>query len=200
MNHRALIFDFFGVLSVEVRSALIAAYARDAAAIREIHHAFDTADTGYSSQADLFARCAVATGRSSSDIEQFIHVAAVIDMQMVAAIRTLHQSYRTALCSNAPLGLVESLMAHYRFTDCFDEICISSALHILKPDPRIFTKVLERLSCAPADALFIDDNQHNTAAAEKIGITSIVHISREATLARLAEYGIYKPEGMKNPS
>ncbi len=200
MSQRALIFDFFGVIAVEVRSALIAAYARDAAAIQEIHQAFDTADMGYSSQAELYARCAAATLRSSSDIEQFIHVAAIIDVQMVAAIRTLHKSYRIALCSNAPLGLVESLIAQYQFTDCFDEICISSALHILKPDSRIFTRVLERLSCTPADALFIDDNQRNTAAAEEIGIASIVHTSREATLAHLQELEMYKPADMKNPS
>lgn len=186
MHKNAIIFDFFGVIAVEVRSAVIRAYAHGESAIQEIHQAFDTADTGYTSCADLYERCAVATGKRASDIKQFIHDAAIIDREMIALIRALHTKYKIALCSNAPLGLVESLMAQYHFSDCFDEICISSALHVLKPDPRIFQIVLDRLGSVAGDVLFIDDNPLNTAAAERLGITSIVHVSRAETQARLS--------------
>ena len=185
MHKNAIIFDFFGVIAVEVRSALIHAYARSESATQDIHQAFDTADTGYISSADLYERCAVATGKRASDIEQFIRDAAIIDREMVTLIRTLHAKYKTALCSNAPLGLVESLMSQYHFADCFDEICISSALHILKPDPKIFQIVLERLGSEADGVLFVDDNPLNTAAAERLGIASIVHVSRVETQARL---------------
>lgn len=190
MQKRAIIFDFFGVIAVEVRSALIAAYARNDAATEEIHRAFELADTGYMSRADLYERCAVATGKKPADIEQFIHVAAVIDTQMVSYIRHLHRTHRIALCSNAPHGVVESLMDHYHFLDCFDEVCVSSALHITKPDPRIFSIVLARLNCNPEDVVFIDDNSKNVAAAESLGITGILHTGREATCALLKSHGI----------
>ena len=53
---------------------------------------------------------------------------------------------------------------------------------VIKPDPRIFRVLLERYRIRPEEAVFIDDNPANAAAAAALGIHGI-HF-RSPTLLR----------------
>lgn len=44
---------------------------------------------------------------------------------------------------------------------------------VLKPDPRLYAVLSERLDVAYADMVFIDDQQHNVVAAQALGIPSV---------------------------
>lgn len=55
----------------------------------------------------------------------------------------------------------------------FDGIMISGKAGLVKPDPNIFKKFLQRYNINPADAMFIDDTIENIQTAEMLGITSI---------------------------
>lgn len=46
----------------------------------------------------------------------------------------------------------------------------SSPLGLRKPDARIYTELLDRLSIAPEDTAFVDDLPENMAPAQELGI------------------------------
>lgn len=55
----------------------------------------------------------------------------------------------------------------------FDRVYYSHKLGLRKPDPRIFSRVLEDCGFRPGQTLFIDDNKQNVMAAETLGIRTI---------------------------
>jgi 2-haloacid dehalogenase len=70
----------------------------------------------------------------------------------------------------------------FPFLSWFDGIVVSGNEGVIKPDPRIFRILLERYAIAPEEAVFIDDNPENAAAAAALGIHGI-HF-RSPTLLR----------------
>jgi 2-haloacid dehalogenase len=63
--------------------------------------------------------------------------------------------------------------ARYPFFDWFDGIVVSGVEGIVKPDTRLYLRLLERYDIDPARAVFIDDNLQNVQAAVALGIHGI---------------------------
>ena len=61
----------------------------------------------------------------------------------------------------------------FEFLKLFRGRVISGEIGMIKPDPRIFEHLLERFRIAPDDAVFIDDNPKNAAAATALGLHGI---------------------------
>jgi len=53
--------------------------------------------------------------------------------------------------------------------DYFDKLYLSYQLGVIKPDKRIFEKMIEDSGMNPAETLFVDDGQANIEAAAKLG-------------------------------
>ena len=66
-------------------------------------------------------------------------------------------------------------------------IFLSYRLHLLKPNVRIYQKVLELLNVAPEEVVFIDDKQVNVEAAQSLGIHGIV-FQRETILEDVKKF------------
>jgi 2-haloacid dehalogenase len=71
--------------------------------------------------------------------------------------------------------------ARYPFFDWFDGIVVSGAEGMIKPDPRLYARLLERYRIAAERAVFIDDNRPNVDAAAALGIHGI-HFQSPAQL------------------
>jgi 2-haloacid dehalogenase len=61
----------------------------------------------------------------------------------------------------------------YPFFDLFDDIILSGAVKLLKPDPAIFRLTLERIKCRPEECLLIDDSPVNIAIARDLGLATV---------------------------
>ena len=61
-----------------------------------------------------------------------------LDHELVDFIRSLRRDYRTGLLSNNFSSLRSNLSTHWQIADAFDVIVISSEVHLLKPDARIY--------------------------------------------------------------
>lgn len=61
----------------------------------------------------------------------------------------------------------------FRFFDWFDGIVVSGEERMIKPDPRLYVRLLERYRVDPARAVFIDDSPPNVDAAIALGIHGI---------------------------
>jgi 2-haloacid dehalogenase len=58
----------------------------------------------------------------------------------------------------------------YPFLQWFEGIVVSGEERLVKPDPRIYQRLLQRYAVDPATALYIDDSARNVVAAEALGM------------------------------
>ena len=78
----------------------------------------------------------------------------------------------------------------FPFLSSFDDLVISGAVGVVKPDPRIFRILLERNAIAPESAVFIDDVARNADAATRLGIHGIHYRSPGQLRRELAAVGL----------
>ena len=100
--------------------------------------------------------------------------------QTAALIRDLKRAgYRLYVLSNMSREFIDFLrrMPVYR---CFDGEVISCEEQVVKPEPEIYRRLLDRYSLDPAETLFIDDRPVNLEAARTFGISTFLFRHREA--------------------
>ena len=59
---------------------------------------------------------------------------------------------------------------------------------MVKPDPRIYQLILERLEVQPAEALFVDDYPRNIDAALALGMAAVRFTSTKVLKSDLRRY------------
>jgi putative hydrolase of the HAD superfamily len=70
----------------------------------------------------------------------------------------------------------------------FDHLIESSKLGIRKPDPRIYTMMLEALSVKPERAVYLDDLGINLKPAKALGMTTIKVVTGDDAIAELERH------------
>ena len=78
----------------------------------------------------------------------------------------------------------------FPFFDWFDGIVVSGTERLIKPDPRIFERLVDRYHIDRARAVFIDDNRPNVDAAAGLGIHAIHFRSPAQLRDELAVLGL----------
>ncbi len=69
----------------------------------------------------------------------------------------------------------------YDFFSWFDDIVISGAVKLIKPDPQIFALFLKHIQRTAEECVYIDDSAANVAAADRLGFITI-HFTSPAQL------------------
>jgi HAD superfamily hydrolase (TIGR01509 family) len=103
----------------------------------------------------------------------------------VSELRTSGRYKLLVLSNTNPLH-----MQKFDFLNLFDCIALSYELKLLKPDIRIYKKVLELYNLNPAETLYIDDNDENCASAGKAGLITVVFHNPENLIAEFRRFGI----------
>jgi putative hydrolase of the HAD superfamily len=67
----------------------------------------------------------------------------------------------------------EEWVARMSILRSMDAVVDGSVEHVLKPDPRIYRLVIERLGLAAEDCLFVDDQPGNVAGAQAVGMPAV---------------------------
>ncbi|HTI87275.1 MAG TPA: HAD family phosphatase [Alphaproteobacteria bacterium] len=78
----------------------------------------------------------------------------------------------------------------YSFFQLFDTILLSGDVRVVKPDPRIFQLLLERIGRSAGECLFIDDLEQNISAARALGFETILFESAERLRKALQQRGL----------
>jgi 2-haloacid dehalogenase len=77
----------------------------------------------------------------------------------------------------------------FDFLNVFDDAVISGHVGVVKPDPRIFEILFERVGKRPEQLVFVDDSLRNIEAARALGMPA-VHFRPDVDLKReLAAHG-----------
>lgn len=104
------------------------------------------------------------------------HVEAPV-VALVAELRA--RGLGTALVTNNVAEWRPRWRAQLDVESLFDVVVDSSEVGIRKPDPRIYHLLLDRLGVAPESCLLADDSAENCAAAEELGMPTVLWAARD---------------------
>jgi putative hydrolase of the HAD superfamily len=134
-------------------------------------------DRGTLPRQDAIVRAAQRTGLSASAVAALLRQvppALVAIPGTVALLYRLKAQGHTLFClSNMHVASIEYLEKAYSFWEVFTGVVISCRLHLCKPEPAIYTYLLETYSLDGANTVFIDDTAVNLTAAAQFGLHTI---------------------------
>lgn len=103
-----------------------------------------------------------------------------LPMERLKTLDTLRaKGYRLFVLSNTNPIMFDNWIANAfkkdgkSMQDYFDGIVVSFQEQACKPNPKIFTNLLERYKLNPEETIFLDDSKANCDAAESLGIRAI---------------------------
>lgn len=83
------------------------------------------------------------------------------------------KGYNVYVLSNACNKFHEYFPRNYD-VEFFDGIMVSSDVHMIKPDVRIYELLLDKYNLKAEECLFIDDREENVEGARKAGMNAVV--------------------------
>ena len=122
-----------------------------------------------------------------SVIRKFVLEDFYIDQEILAYTKKIRKSFTTVLLTNFPAHMHDFMKTDWIVDGAFDHIIASCDVKLLKPDPAIYTLTLARIGCRAEETVFIDDQEINVKAAQKLGINGIVYQSRSQTFNDLED-------------
>lgn len=102
-----------------------------------------------------------------------------IPVGRLRTIEKLHKRHNTFLLSNSnPIHWNKSVDNFFPLSGhapeyYFDKMFVSYKMGMIKPDPRIFTTLINETGIKAEETLFIDDSVNNCKAAEEFGIRTL---------------------------
>ncbi len=112
----------------------------------------------------------------------------------VAVLADLRQAgYPLYALSNWSAETFQRIIGRFEFLKWFNEIIISGNVKVVKPDPAIYTLLLDRIQYEPQDCLFIDDSETNVEAARQLGFQIIRFTSAAQLWSALREKNFLPP-------
>ena len=188
--YKVIIFDFFDVVHSDPFKRWLNQHSleRDG----KLQELSDRNDYGELKDDELFIEMAEISRQSVEEIKAIFDDTSMIDQAMVDLIKELGSKYQIGLLSNCSSEYLRTILHKHSLSPLFDEIVISAEIKMIKPTPEIFNFILGQMKIKPSEALFVDDNPQNVAAAESLGIKSLQHIHLDTPKLRqqLADLGI----------
>jgi putative hydrolase of the HAD superfamily len=108
-----------------------------------------------------------------------------VHWEVVHRIRELRGTVKLGLLTNNVKEFGEHWRSTFPIDELFEVIVDSSHVGMRKPDPEIYLLTCSQLGVEPVEAVFVDDNADNVAAARALGMET-VHFGDDPRVA-LAE-------------
>ncbi len=197
MSIKVVIFDMGGVLvrteDTAPRAALGLRFGKSYAELDGI--VFANKSSGRASRGEISARDhmqhvmrTLNLPETDEAIDNFVDkffLGDKVDGEIIDYIDSLRPRYQTVLLSNAWDNLRKIFVEKWKIADAFDEIFISAEMGIMKPNPKIYEMVLEKLDVPPEETVFIDDFIQNIEAARKLGMHGIHFQDKDVAMDEL---------------
>lgn len=195
MTIRAVIFDVGGVLNCHDNFAPLEPWCErlNMSAEQILHAVFGNEVGGRASRGDatveeIWEFANQTFGLSADDLQALIpDVWATMtwDQELLDFIKGLKENYKTGVLSDAwPDARVSNVPVTY---DLFDAIVYSAEEGMLKPNPEIYRRLLDRLDVKPAEAIYIDDSPKKVKGASDVGMHALLFTNSEAIRKQITE-------------
>ncbi len=108
-------------------------------------------------------------------------------VQIARELRTKH--YTVGVMSNTIAPHLAFMRTTHLF-DLFNPLIFSNEVGVAKPNPQIYTIILNTLKLQPEEVLFIDDLLENVEGANRVGIHGILYLNAEKLREDIKALGV----------
>ena len=181
---KAIIFDCFGVLTSDGWLPFAEKhFGHDAELKKQAHDLNKQVDSGFLSYDEFVKQVAelarVPVTEAYADIENN-----VANERLFSYIQTLKDTYKIGMLSNAGANWLHELFSAEQAA-LFDAVVLSFEIGTVKPDPRAYHTVCDKLGVSPEEAVFIDDIERYATGAKDIGMHAICYKNVDQVIAEL---------------
>ncbi|MFX1468755.1 MAG: HAD-IA family hydrolase, partial [Promethearchaeota archaeon] len=137
------------------------------------HQGNMTDDEFYQLACDLLQVCMLD---QSEFFDAFNSIISGFNIEVIELIKSIRESnrYKLLALSNVNASHWDYILKEkWDFIKYFDELILSHEIHLIKPDPKIFTYAIHKAGCKPKQIVFIDDGLNNIRSALDLGIIGI---------------------------
>lgn len=99
------------------------------------------------------------------------------------------QGYKVAILSDQ-WHLSKDALIPKKDQGVFDEVALSCDIGMRKPHKESFDYILSKLKMYPNEVLFIDNQEWNVIAAEKLGMNTMLFVNNEKAKEQFRDFGI----------
>jgi putative hydrolase of the HAD superfamily len=178
-----IVFDLCGVVFSWTPEAILA----NAAVAPELHDQVRAGlftypdwielDRGTLPHPEAIRRSAAHTGLSASTVAELLPLIPLSLVVMPATVDLLQRlkaaGHRLFYLSNMNTDCIEYIERTHAFWQVFEGGIASCRVHLIKPEPAIYTALLNTYGLESSESLFIDDSQANLVTARECGIQTI---------------------------
>jgi glucose-1-phosphatase len=115
----------------------------------------------------------------------------------VELLQNLAKKYRLFMLSNTSSihinrvnKILEAATGIGNLEELFEKVYVSYEMGLMKPDPKIYQRVLDDAGLVAEETLFLDDNPDNIKSAQTLGIDTI-HVQKPITIVEyLHDYAV----------
>jgi epoxide hydrolase-like predicted phosphatase len=195
MPVKAVVFDIGGVLEVNPRTGWqhrwgVRLQLEPGECERRVNEIWRPGSLGHVSLEEIERRTADALALDAAALAELMDDAwseyvGTLNAELAEYFTCLRPRFRTGILSNSFVGARARERAAYSFEEMCDTIVYSHEVGCMKPDPKIYQIVCERLEVRPQDALLLDDVEENVEGARAIGMKAIAFTSTAQAIADL---------------
>lgn len=163
------------------------------ATLKDMSH-WDEHDRGVLSDEEFISACEQKVPgitpemrRFFADIHNMVHE---YDYSEKWVLSFKDAGYKTYVLSNYGTTTFAWARQHFKFLQHMDGIVVSCEEHLVKPEPGIYKRLLDRYHLKPEECVFMDDRADNAAAAAAFGIHAICFKNRQQAMKELKELGV----------
>jgi epoxide hydrolase-like predicted phosphatase len=195
MAIEAVIFDIGDVLEVNPRTGWPQRWARQLrmsvdAFEQRLDEIWAAGAIGKSSLGEVERQTAAALGVDDATVttlmaDAWSEYVGRLNTELADYFNRLRPRYRTGILSNSFVGAREREEEAHRLSELCDAIVYSHEEGCLKPDPRMYRAVCDRLDVVPEAAVLLDDVQAKVDGAIAVGMKAILYRNNAQAIAEL---------------
>lgn len=174
---KAIIFDCFGVLAVDSWLPFKEErFGHNPKLFREAGDLNKQCDTGLISYDDFIIRIAKLAEIPTEQVREIIDDSPANKPLFTYIEQELKPAFKIGLLSNAGANWLDELFKPEQ-TQLFDAIALSFETGFIKPDPRAYIIIAQRLHVIPEECVLIDDQVRYCHGAKEAGMEFIEYNS-----------------------
>jgi HAD superfamily hydrolase (TIGR01509 family) len=188
---KAIIFDWAGVIGADGYWVWLAKNVPNLEKERPYFQKIsEQVDGGEISNEEFVKLIGAKVNQPTEEIWRGVKAEIIINHELIDYIRQLKTEYKIGLLSNFTYPWLHEIISDNELWELFDHHIISSEHKMIKPNPKIFHKMLAMLGIDASEAIFIDDRQYNVDASNALGIRSFLYTNVSALRDDLAHSGV----------
>ena len=182
MAIKAIVFDCFGVLIKSGHNLL----RQDFPELKNLVDDLQAkSDLGVLDRDDFNEQIAAKTNFTAKEIDDRYWGTNKYNHSVIEIAENFKKTgqYKIALLSNISRDWMTDILNYFDDKKLFDEVVLSGDINIVKPNPRIFKIMVDKLGLKPEECFMVDDLASNINGARLAGMHGVVFFSPEQLIS-----------------